>query len=458
VALVFAILTSTAAAQSPVTFVGLGDSIGEGVQSGDASEFTQPFSFLSLIAWRMGAAFPIPLIRTGLFASVGETTSRARRDPSVQSLNLAVSGADVRSLLVDRADALNPSQIDSETDLVLFPRTGSQMEIAEALAPAYAAVWIGNNDALGAVLAYDQLDASQLTPIGAFTADFTQIADRLAAMDTRAVFATIPDLTSIAYLLTPQDLVRFLGSSHGLPERSLTTLPAMFLVRLGLADGAIFSDPRFVLDPIEQQQISQRITAFNDVIRSVAASRNMAVAELGAVYSFLASQPFDVAGIPLTTDFLGGIFSLDGVHPSNFGQALAAFFFIDALNRHYGASIAQIDGSALFWFLLTDPFIDKDHDGRVTGRFGAGLLETLMSILGFSGDTNDQYTPTASVAADTARAPGSDASRLAALDAYQHWTGRDLRTMTQDDRTDALRELFSTRRTLPSPCTTASLR
>src|SRR5437016_5459744 len=32
---------------SPVAFVGLGDSIGEGVQSADASQFTQPFSFLN---------------------------------------------------------------------------------------------------------------------------------------------------------------------------------------------------------------------------------------------------------------------------------------------------------------------------------------------------------------------------------------------------------------------------
>lgn len=445
-AVLWMIVATTAAAQSPIPFVGLGDSIGEGVQSADASEYTQPFSYLNLIAWRMGAPFPLPLIQTGLFAAVGDTDGRSRRDPTVQSLNLAVSGADVASLLRDRADAFDVSQIDSETDLVLFPRTGSQMEIAEALAPLYAAVWIGNNDALGAVLAYDRLDASQLTPIGAFTADFTEIVDRLAARGSKAVFGTIPDLTSIAYLLTPQDLLRFLGSSHGLPDGSLTTLPAMFLVKLGLADASIFGNPSYVLDPLEQQEIGQQIAAFNGVIRSVAASRGMAVADIGAVYHFLASQPFDVAGIPITTRFLGGVFSLDGVHPSNLGQAIAAFFFIDALNRRYGAAIPQIDEGLLFWFLLTDPFIDKDHDGRVAGRFGAGLLETLMAILGFSGDSADPYTPLAGAQAlqpGGQDASSGDATRMLALEAYQRWTGRDLRTMSPRERADAIRGLFS---------------
>ena len=49
-----AFTASHAAAQSAPKFVGLGDSIGEGVQSGDANEMTQPFSFLNLMAWRMG--------------------------------------------------------------------------------------------------------------------------------------------------------------------------------------------------------------------------------------------------------------------------------------------------------------------------------------------------------------------------------------------------------------------
>ena len=52
-------LSTVPAASAQVPFVGMGDSIGEGVQSGDASESTQPFNFLNLIALRLGTSFPL---------------------------------------------------------------------------------------------------------------------------------------------------------------------------------------------------------------------------------------------------------------------------------------------------------------------------------------------------------------------------------------------------------------
>ena len=63
-------LSTVLTASAQVQFVGIGDSIGEGVQSGDASEATQPFNFLHLIALRLGTSFPSPLIRTSVFGTV----------------------------------------------------------------------------------------------------------------------------------------------------------------------------------------------------------------------------------------------------------------------------------------------------------------------------------------------------------------------------------------------------
>src|SRR5215831_8232409 len=73
-------LTGIAAAQT--LYVGLGDSIGEGVQSADASQWTQPFSYQNLIANRMGANFPLPLIQSGPLGRVGDTTLRSRIAPA----------------------------------------------------------------------------------------------------------------------------------------------------------------------------------------------------------------------------------------------------------------------------------------------------------------------------------------------------------------------------------------
>ena len=177
-ALLCVLLSSPASAQPAVPFVGLGDSIGEGVQSGDANEATQGFSFINLIGWHMGTDLSLPFIRTGWFGAVGSTDGRSRVNAATRSRNLAVSGADVASILRDAATALTTAEIDTETELVLFPETGSQIEIAERLNPAVVACWIGNNDALGAALAYDQLNATQLTPISEFTADFTELVQR----------------------------------------------------------------------------------------------------------------------------------------------------------------------------------------------------------------------------------------------------------------------------------------
>src|SRR5688572_1372062 len=116
---------SPVASAQPVPFVGLGDSIGQGVQSADANEATQGFSFVQLIAWRMGTDLSLPLIRTNLLGTVGSVNGRSRVNSMTRSRNLAISGADVTSILTDAATALTVSEIDTETELVLFPQTGS---------------------------------------------------------------------------------------------------------------------------------------------------------------------------------------------------------------------------------------------------------------------------------------------------------------------------------------------
>src|SRR4029450_6461919 len=80
-------------ALAQVPFVGMGDSIGEGVQSADASYPTQANSFLNFIAWRMGVPFPLPYIISGPLLSISSVSGRIRYDPALQGRNLAVSGA-----------------------------------------------------------------------------------------------------------------------------------------------------------------------------------------------------------------------------------------------------------------------------------------------------------------------------------------------------------------------------
>jgi hypothetical protein len=331
---------------------------------------------------------------------------------------------------------------------VLFPQLGSQIEIAERLQPEYIACWIGSNDALSAALAFDQLNATQLTPLPIFTANFTQLMQRIAATGAKAVFGTIPDITGIGFLLNRDELVRFLGSDYGLPADARVGLPAMFMVRLGVLPTTIFSDPNYVLDSNEQQIISNHIRQLNEVIYATATAHGMAVADLHGVFQYLSTNGLNLSGINLSTRFLGGLFSLDGVHPSNIGHGVAALFFIDALNQKYGAGIPLLDGGTLAFLTLTDPFIDKDGDGRVLGRFGGGLIETVFSVLGISGDTSDPLpSPTTMTStSDAATASSTTAQREQALDEIKKLTGLDWRKVPRGQLLRAVHEMFGTSR------------
>jgi lysophospholipase L1-like esterase len=366
-------------------FMAVGDSLGEGVQSGDASSPTQLYSFANILAFKLGVPFPLPSIQSGPFGTAGDTSNRSRINPALLSNNLAVSGATVGSALRERADGI----IDTETDLVLQPRQGSQVEIAESLRPTLVACLIGNNDALGAVLEFDHLDASQLTPVAEFASDFQEIVRRLRRAGSVPILGTIPNVTDIAYVLDRQDLIRFLGSDYGLPAGSYTTVPTMMLVKLGLENGSVFQDPNYLLDPNEITAIRNRISAFNQIIRDTAAAENLPLAEINAMFAALTAARPTIFGVQLTSRYLGGLFSLDGVHPSNFGHALLATAFISAINAKYGQVVPQLTAAEASFLFMTDPFIDKDSDGRVAGRAGAGFIETIGPLLGISGDSND---------------------------------------------------------------------
>jgi hypothetical protein len=229
-----------------------------------------------------------------------------------------------------------------------------------------------------------------MTSVAEFQTDYTELVQRLAALDADVVLANIPDVTSIAFLMDGADLERFVGDDFGLPTGSRTSIVAGMLIKLGLANGTqLLADPNFVLDATEMTTIQTRITAFNQIIATQAATASIPVVDIHSIFNALHANPPSILGIPLTTRFLGGLFSLDGVHPSNIGHALVANAFISTLNSHYGMTISGIPGNILAGIFLTDPSVDKDADGKATGRPYAGLLETLAPIIGISGDTDD---------------------------------------------------------------------
>jgi hypothetical protein len=371
---------------APPQFITLGDSIGEGVQSAEASTRSQPYQLWSLIAQQMGVNFPLPLIEGGPFASIFSTQGRFRINPLLPAANLSVSGATIHDVL----NAHFQLPVDTEADLVLMPRTRSQMQIAETLKAPLNMIWIGNNDVDGTVLAWNQLDASQMTPVDSFTADYAEMIGRFSAWNSHLVVGTIPDVTQTGFVVSPATMMLFLGTDCGLPQGSFTSAPSMLLIKLGYYDCSLLQDPNYVLDPQETAAIQQRLQQFNQIMTADARQAGFGVVDIYGLFLAYLSNPPVFFGVPILGRANGGLESLDAFHPSNIGHALAANAFIQTANQTYEMNIPLINQDALNSIAAADPFIDWNGNLVVRGRPLAGKLETLGPFLGISGDFSDQ--------------------------------------------------------------------
>jgi len=73
--------------------------------------------------------------------------------------------------------------------------------------------------------------------------------------------------------------------------------------------------------------------------------------------------------VDLTTGYLGGIFSLDGIHPTRTGNALIANAFIDAINQRFGDAIPAVNVARV---ALGDPLVDNGF--RPAGEVPFGVI------------------------------------------------------------------------------------
>ena len=371
----------------------MGDSIAEGVQVADAAYQTQIHTFGNWLAHQMGHELIIPRIATSPLGVVNDTHFRRRVDPRAIGTNVGSAGADV---LNRAATAVTPRQIHTEADLIMYPRRQTQLGYVESALPTWVVCWIGSNDALGTVVDYSSLDASQLTPLDKFQRNYQELASRLGNLvekeGTRVLFLNIPDVTRIGFLLNRGQVEQFLGHPIGaelLPDGHYTTLAAAILMALA-GNTDLLQDPDFVLDPTEVAKISQRIQDYNAIIAAEAAGIGMPVVDINAWFNGQIASPTTFYGIPLGTGPLRGLFSLDTVHPSNITHALIANEIIKVMNAAFGTSYPEIAQPVLNLVFLLDPSIDKDDDGRVRGRPGVGLLESLALVVGITGDSSDQ--------------------------------------------------------------------
>ncbi len=277
---------------------------------------------------------------------------------------LAVPGANAADVLNTVTSTSNPL-----FDLVLRGQ-GTMIQQAVALEPTFVVLWIGANDVLREVTS-----GQPATGVVEFEASYRQIVETLMTRPsvTGMVAGNIPDVTNIAFtttippfvvdpatqqpLLLDGQLVPLIGPDGPLTlpgpgtPGDLVTLAASSLLAdsLGLPEFLGGKGPlpgAVVLTPAEVTNISDRVNALNAIIADVAAEYGYPVADINALLHEAATSGLEMGGFEYTGDLVtGGLFSLDGIHPTDMGYGFVANVFIDAINEAYGSTLQPVDFS-----------------------------------------------------------------------------------------------------------------
>ncbi len=327
-----------------------------------------------------------PVIGPNLTATAGSPENLTYAAPYN---NLAVPGA----LLYDFLNAVDAntcaSAVFASSPNPLFSSTlrglGSQFQQMRALHPDLVTFWLGNNDILGFATSGG---ATISTPASLFAGLYAASLDSLrAAVGANAtiVVANIPDVTSIPFFKTipAQGLVlsaaaatqlnaatggvfNFVAGANGFlaytgvgtsgtvkkltaSDFVLLTCPQDSLIKAGW--GSLKPIPgQYVLDADEAAFARSQVAAYNASIASLAASHNAIVVDINALLAQIDAQGYTPPGssLKLTSAYVsGGVFSLDGVHPTPKGQGIIANAFLRAINLKLGGSIPYIDINGL---------------------------------------------------------------------------------------------------------------
>jgi phospholipase/lecithinase/hemolysin len=136
-----------------------------------------------------------------------------------------------------------------------------------------------------------------------------------------------------------------------------------------------------VLTAAEVVIVQQRVTDYNTVIVAQAKTAGATVVDIHALFANLIANGITINGYKGTAAFLGGVFSLDGIHPTNTGYAVIANTFIDAMVAGFSAKIADVDVGTV---AASDPLWPPNLGATVaaSARVPVGAVREMNLVLG----------------------------------------------------------------------------
>jgi hypothetical protein len=370
---------------NPATFVTLGDGLAAGAGDFGLSEQLQPYSFPAQVAARLGTPFPQPLIEApGIGPVVGfpdlpvrlpqamQTTVLRDFPPPAPFSNLSIPGLKLAGALTRRAapPVIHRSDgLQTVINLVLGlpslmapgqmpPMT--QVEYALFRQPTLALVALGYSDVLDAAC---NADSAWVPDDVTFRMTYRDLLQPFGGLPATLITCTIPDPADTAYftpVLAAPRVVKgdaaVLSAVFGLAETDYLTPTGLIeagtrlLMRSPgpLPDGCVASAAIV-------NRIGERVTALNAQIRSLADEHEAVVFDLHGVFRGIKRDGAAVGRRVLTADYLGGVFSLNGVYPGATGHGVIANALLALINRTFDTSYEPIDLAPI---AASDPVVD----------------------------------------------------------------------------------------------------
>lgn len=363
----------------------VGDSLSAGVENFSLLDSQQPHGYASLIAQQAGVPLTLPLVPYPGAPNVLQLESFGpppvvgaaqgallfpRDNPLIEPFNVSVPGVTVNQALTLRP-TLDPNAppVQQWATIVLgfpnllFGQAPTEIELAQQLHPTTVIESLGNNDALVPVLTGA---IGSMTPVASFTSDYNTVLDKLASTGATLIVTTVPDVTEVPYFIpataimeqahlsadqlsgllgiNPGDYVRITGESF--IDQALTSGDPVNLSAQTCPSPLAALTPNpipCVLTAADANTVRSTISSYNSGITSAAAAHHALVVDLHALVDQIYANGYDAIGHHLTASFLGGLFSVDGIHPTNTGYAIIANEFIGTMNSSLHTNIPSVN-------------------------------------------------------------------------------------------------------------------
>ncbi|HXE12349.1 MAG TPA: SGNH/GDSL hydrolase family protein [Bryobacteraceae bacterium] len=364
----------------------VGDSLAAGVENGSLVDFQQEHGFAKVIARQMHVPLSLPLVPYPGAPNTSDLVD-ASFPPVIKPLpgylvfprlNPFEEVTDVAVPLQTVSDALNrkpnrslksSDETQLATNLVLgFPcpvlipcPARTQVQQAVALRPTAILINIGNNDILAPVTS-GQLASILTSPIEQqafftqFATNYALLLQQLSAARAPFIIGNLPDVIETAFFipvpkvaaelkLPVSDVTTLLGV-NATDFITLSALPKVEAIVTNQVQGPLPASCSATATPAPCVVTAQEAAAaravvmqLNQIIVTEAAPYHAVMVDLFHLVDQLYVNGYTVGNRKLTSDFLGGLFSLDGIHPTNTGYAIMANEFIKAINQAFDLNV-----------------------------------------------------------------------------------------------------------------------